>query len=623
MKIYTYAMAFLVMLLFAGCKNKVSDYNTTESSEKPNILWLVVEDMSPFLKSYGNEFTTTPTIDSLAREGVVFTNAFSNGAQCSPARSTLISGIYAPFLATDWHRQKRAVPQELYFSKILKDAGYYTTNNHKEDYNANNVPDGIWDDSSKGASYLNRKDKDQPFFSIYNYYGTHTNRIATRIVNGRKKRTIALDSVVLPPYLPDNTLIRDDLAWYYDAVNIMDGWIKERLDELRKSGELENTIIFFYSDHGGCLPRGKAYVYDTGTRVPLIVNAPKKYRDLLGIKTPSRDDKLVGFVDFAPTVLNLAGIEKPNFMMGQAFLGHDMPAPKKEVFLYRANQGNTYIPSRAMTDGRYKLIWNFNSAYPNGSRQDYQWQMPSYQGWELEYRNGNTNETQSKFWELASPLQFFDTQKDPYEVHNLIDDPTYTDRIEDMKKTLLSFMKDNKDLGLYPYTMRRREENQPFHDYVRETNQPVEAVVDAAAFASTAKAQDVEQLKKMLSNDEPAIRYWSTIGILQLLERGEIQEIPSAIHKNFKDPNENIEVRLLSAETLVKGEDDKEALQFILDKVKSNEFIAYAVLQSLGEKAKPIERDLVQLLDKEKTNQFFIRGALINTGYLPYEELWK
>ncbi|MEP3837680.1 MAG: sulfatase [Algibacter sp.] len=615
MILYKKNIFFLLLVIFC--------ISSKAQEDKPNILWLVVEDMSPYLSTYGNHYTTTPTLNDFAKKSVVFTNAFSNGAQCSPARSTLISSIYAPMLATDLHREKRAVPKEFYYPKYLKDAGYYCSNNSKTDYNANNGPKNIWTASNKKASYINREDKSEPFFSVFNYNGTHTKRIATKNTKQRDSRTIALDSVKLPPYLPDVAEIRDDIAWHYDAVNEMDGWIKSKLDELEASGEAENTIVFFYSDHGGCLPRGKAYLYDTGTRVPLMVRFPEKYRHLAGVKTPSTNNNLVGFVDFAPTIFNLLDVDIPDFMMGQPFLGKNLPEPKSEIFLYRANQEQNYIPSRALTTGRYKLIWNFNCAYPNGTRQSYQWQMPSYQGWDNANMKGEVNELQSIFWKPTEALEFFDTKTDPYEVKNLIDSEEHQDLIATMKTKLLDMMKKEKDLGLYPWSMRNRKNIIPFYNYVRETQQPVSSVIDAAAFSSTAKEKDIPKLKTYLKSKQSAIRYWGTIGILQLLERKLIHEIPEEINNNFNNEDENIEVRLLSAEVLIKHHQNPVALKYILSKVKDNHFIAYAVLQNLGNHAKPIEKDLIKLLENKKLNQFYLKSALINTGYMPYEELWK
>lgn len=594
-----------------------------EELKRPNVLWLVVEDMSLYLSSYGNTYTTTPTLDQLAKESIVFTNAYSNGAQCSPARSTLISSIYAPVLATDFHREKRAVPEEFYFPKYLKEAGYYCSNNSKEDYNTKNKPKGIWSKSNKKASYINRVDKNKPFFSVFNYNGTHTKRVATRNTKKRNPRTIALDSVTIPPYLPDVPEIRDDIAWYYDSVNKMDLWVKKKLEELKASGEEENTIVFFYSDHGGCLPRGKAYLYDTGTRVPLIVHFPEEYKHLANTAIPSRNDQLVGFVDFASTVFNLLNIKTPDFMMGVPFLGANLPKPKSEIFLYRANQEQNFIPSRAVTDGRYKLIWNFNSAYPNGTRQSYQWQMPSYQGWDKANIEGNVNELQSVFWKPTVALEFFDTKDDTYEVNNLINSEKHQHKISEMKSKLLGFMKEKKDLGLYPWSMRNKSDSISFYDHIRKTKQSVDDIIDAAAFCSTAKPSDIKKLTSNLRSKEPAIRYWATIGVLQLLERNLIETLPKAIENNFKNDSENTEVRLLSAEVLIKHHNNSEGLNYVLDQVKNNYFIAYATLQNLGDLVKPIENEIVLLRQNKKLNQFYLKSALINTGYMKYDDLWK
>lgn len=608
----------IVVVLFLSCDNK-----SKVNKEKPNVLWLVVEDMSPLLSVYGDKTVNTPVLDQFAKESIVFTNAYSNGAQCSPARSTLISSIYAPMLATDFHREKRSVPDNFYFPKILKDNGYYCTNNRKTDYNAKNYPKDIWHSSNKKASYKNRDHKDQPFFAVFNYNGTHTKRVATRNTKNRTNRNVDLNSVSIPPYLPDVPEIRDDIAWYYDAVAEMDNWVKKKLEELEKSGEADNTIVFFYSDHGGCLPRGKAYLYDTGTRVPLMVRFPKKYQHLAQKTASNKNSNLVGFVDFAPTLLNLAGIEKPDFMMGKPFLGKNIPEPKSEIFLFRANQEQSFIPSRALTDGRYKLIWNFNAAYPNGTRQSYQWQMPSYQGWDYANIKGNVTEIQKKFWQPTAALEFFDTHNDPYEINNLVDKEEHQSKIKELKEKLLNLMKEKKDLGLYPWSMRRRKDSVPFFTYVKETKQPVTEIINAAAISSTATNKNIDQIKKYLNSNEPAIRYWGTVGVLQMLERKLIKTLPKELIANFNNTEENIEVRLMSAEAMIKANQNKAALQFVLDQVKANYFISYATLQNLGDFVKPIEKELIELRKDKFLNQFYIKSALINSGYLNYKDLWN
>jgi len=355
------------------------------AQDRPNILWLVCEDMSPYLSCYGNTMIKTPNLDRLAEKGIRYTRAHSNGAQCSPSRSTIISGMYAVSLGTDIHREKRPVPDFLYFPKYLRDAGYYTSNNAKQDYNNLKTPKNVWDASGKNATYKDRPDKSKPFFAVFNTGITHMSRVATRTTEGRSSRSVPMDKVIVPPYIPDLPEVRDDISWNMDAVKRMDAWVGQQLKELEQSGEADNTIIFFYADHGGTVPRGKAYVYETGTLVPFIVYFPPRWKHLAGTTIPSVSDRLVSFVDLAPTVLSLCNVSIPDFMVGAPFLGkaaNDAQNLRQYIFTFRANQGDTYAPSRAITDGRYKLIWNYQSAYPNGTRQDYQWQMPAQQAWD-------------------------------------------------------------------------------------------------------------------------------------------------------------------------------------------------------------------------------------------------
>ncbi|MEL7119360.1 MAG: sulfatase-like hydrolase/transferase [Bacteroidota bacterium] len=597
-------------------------FTVSYGQERPNILWLVVEDMSPYLSFYNNPYTQTPALDQLAAEGLVFEKAYSNGSQCSPARSTLISGIYAPMLGTDWHREQRAVPTRFFYPNYLKKAGYYCTNNSKQDYNTRKVPKDLWHASNKKASYLNRPDKSKPFFAVFNYNGTHTKRIATRNIEGRNERSIDPASISLPPYLPDEKRIRDDIAWHYDAVSIMDNWIAKKLKELEESGEADNTIVFFYSDHGGCLPRAKAFVYETGTQIPLVVRFPEKWKQLAGGPLPNRSKKLVGFIDFFPTIMNIIGEPIPGHCLGQAFLGENIPNPPTYSFHYRANQEQSFIPSRAITDGSFRLIWNFNTAYPNGVRQSYQWQMPSYQGWDDVFRTEELSQLKSRFWKPMEALEFYHTEVDPYEVNNLIDDPKYQEKIQEMKTALLEYMIEHEDLGLYPWSMRRKNEVQPFYDYVRSSDQNVEELIRAAAFASTAQVQNIDSLGQLLTHKNPAIRYWACRGIQQLIERRVKIELPAALKSVFQSTDEYTENRIAAAEILVKVDQDKAALDFIMEQVEANYFIAYASLQNLGQLAAPAKERILSLLGQAGIKQFYIRSALINIGHWEYNKLY-
>ena len=223
--------SIFVIVLFAF-------YSILNGQERPNILWLVTEDMSPYLGSYGNNLVDTPNLDTLAAKGIRFTQAHSNGAMCSPARSTLISGIYATSLGTDIHRESRPVPDSFYFPIYLREAGYFCTNFAKEDYNNLRTPTNVWDESKPKASYIDRPDKSQPFFSVFNNHLTHMNRVATRTVEGRSPRNVDMNRVNVPAYIPDLPDVRNDIAWNMDAVMLMDKWVGEHLQDLKNAHPL-------------------------------------------------------------------------------------------------------------------------------------------------------------------------------------------------------------------------------------------------------------------------------------------------------------------------------------------------------------------------------------------------
>ncbi|HXH98760.1 MAG TPA: sulfatase [Sphingobacteriaceae bacterium] len=302
---------FLITLLFLS--------GSVFAQDRPNILWLVTEDMSPYLSCYGNKLIKTPNLDKLAEGGIRFTKAHSNSVQCSPSRSTLITGIYAVSLGTDMHRAQRPVNDAYYFPIYLINAGYYTTNNNKQDYNNEKTPATVWNVSNGKANYFDRPDKKQPFFAVYNQGITHMTRVISPLDERKGSREVRMEDVQVPPYIPDLPEVRNDISWNMGAVVMMDNWVGKMIEELKAKGEYENTIIFFFSDHGGTVPRGKAYVYESGTHIPFIVSFPPKWKHLAATSVPSVSDRLVSFRDFGPTVLSLAGAKIPAFMEGKPF----------------------------------------------------------------------------------------------------------------------------------------------------------------------------------------------------------------------------------------------------------------------------------------------------------------
>ncbi|MCH8219354.1 MAG: sulfatase, partial [Planctomycetes bacterium] len=329
------------------------------AASRPNILWLSCEDISPHIGCFGDPFAKTPRIDQLATEGVRYVNTFTAAGVCAPCRSGIITGMYHTTLGTHHMRSSAKLPDTIKaFTTYLRQAGYYCSNNSKTDYQTKDLKDA-WDESS-GKAHWRQRSTDQPFFAVFNFGGCHESGIARE----SKYRTVTQEftpdqrqdpnKLHLPPYYPDTPIVREDWKRNYELITAMDAWAGDLMDQLRADGLYGETIIFFWSDHGVGLPRAKRWLYDSGTHVPLVVRIPAQYR-MHGQGTPNAiDDRLVSSIDFAPTVLRLAGVPIPGNMQGRPFLGDSLPAPRDYVFGARDRMDERYDIIRAVRDKRYR-----------------------------------------------------------------------------------------------------------------------------------------------------------------------------------------------------------------------------------------------------------------------------
>ena len=433
-----------------------------EPPAKPlNILWLTVEDMSPWLGCYGDKTAPTPNVDRLAREGIRYTNAFATSPVCAPSRHTLITGMYASQTGALHMRngsQSKEVlgvnpraydeiplyeavppPEVRCFSEILRAAGFYATNNVKQDYQFR-APVTAWDESSRRAHYENRVDG-QPFFAVFNCTWTHESQGFPNAE--RRSNVVKPANVPIPPYYPDTYEVRQALAQTYNNIVAMDGWVGQKLDELEKAGLLDSTIIFFFSDHGVGLPRGKRNCYDSGLRVPLIVRFPDQRR------AGETDDRLVSFLDFAPTVLSLVNIRPPAYMKGHPFLGAFKTDPPQYVFATQDRMDATQDTVRTASDGRYRYIRNLMPEVPHLPRTAYRENLTMMRDLHKLKESGEAIPQQ---WQVVSKEkpkeEFYDSQADPHNVFNLIDAPEHQERIKKMRAALTDWMADIDDMGL-------------------------------------------------------------------------------------------------------------------------------------------------------------------------------
>lgn len=499
-----------------------------DAPDRPNILWITSEDnAAQWLGCYGNQQAKTPRLDALAQQSVLFEHAYSNAPVCAVARSTLLNGVYAVTLGTQHMRSRHKVPSTYKpYVTYLREAGYYCTNNLKTDYNQQGKDGTLWDDSSKQAHYRNRPEG-SPFLAIFNLTFSHESSLFPKNFEKRRQQgtlpkqpRIDPADIEVPPYLPDLPEVRSDFATYHDTMTEMDRQVGKLLDELEREGLADNTIVFYYSDHGGPTPRGKRYLHDTGVKVPLLIHVPERYRELSPFANGSRQEELVAFVDFAPTLLSICGLEKPEQMQGRAFLGeHRQEASSDDtVFLYGDRFDELIGMRRGITDGRYKYVRRFLPHLPAAPYSYYQFSMPSWTAWKEAWEAGTLEQQFAAVWEAPQPTEtLYDTQADPWEVKNLADDPSFAEVLAKMRGKLVETMQETRDTGLIPEGMfQELAKGATINEFAASDEFQVGEVLALAMKASETKAENLPELIESLKSDDPLLRYWSATGCVFL-----------------------------------------------------------------------------------------------------------
>ncbi|WP_375583294.1 sulfatase-like hydrolase/transferase [Cyclobacterium xiamenense] len=559
------------------------------SLDRPNILWISHEDLSPIYGCYGDSYAQTPTIDRLAEKSIRFTQAFSNAPICAPARSTLITGRYAVSLGTQHLRSEIPVPEGMkILPEVLRDAGYYTSNNVKTDYNFDHQ--GRWDESSSEAHWRKRPEG-KPFFSVFNFMMTHegpTNAL-------RSSDTESLEDfhdpeqAVLPPHLPDSPKMREIWAHMYDLLAVFDREVGRLLAELEADGLLEETIVFVFSDHGNGLPGHKRWLDNAGLQVPFILHVPDKYKHLTSNLSGRVTDHKVGFVDFAPTVIRLAGAEVPDAMEGKSFLG-ETAEEKEFIFGYRDRADDCYEVSRSVFDGRYLYVRHFMP------------QLPYYQN-ALIFNKGGSYEEINRLralGQLPDPvLQFFapkpvellyDLENDPLEQTNLIDHPEVADRVSRLRDELDAWMIRYRDTGLISEGImmaQAKAAGKSVYEIARDySSEQFRAILEVAQWVG--QVEDPAVLVPYFDAVEPAQRFWSLVALDAY--SGEIESVLPGVRRLMDD--DMPAVRTKAAEILAKRKNDPQAFAVLEQMLKLEDEVqvlqAAISVRQLGEKAQPL-----------------------------------
>lgn len=443
------------------------------ASEKtwPNILWISVEDISPLLGVYGDRIAKTPVIDKLAEDGMLFTHAFSTSGVCSPSRTAIITGMHQASIGAHHHRPTHtghsykttadheplvgmAAPYQVVpppyvktFTEYLRAAGYYTTNDSKTDYNFG-LPVTAWDESGRQAHWRNAPEG-HPFFSVVNIGITHEAQIWP---DPGRPLTVDPAAVEVPPYLPDTPVVRQDIAQQYSNIQRMDSRVGQILAELEEDGLADKTVVFFWSDHGGALPRQKSWIYDSGIHVPLIIRWP-------GVVEPgSVNGELVSLIDLAPTVLSIADVNIPSHMQGRALLGSQRSASPTYIYAAADRHDEVYDMMRAVRDAQFKYIRNYFPNQPYLGMNEYRHRMPVMQEI-LRLRAEGNLEGAETFWQHQTrpAEELYDVTKDPHEIVNLARESIYGEVLGRMRKAMDEWMNRIGDMGHIPEEQLRRQ----------------------------------------------------------------------------------------------------------------------------------------------------------------------
>lgn len=490
------------------------------AAERPNILWLTSEDHGPHMGCYGDTYATTPNVDALAAKGMLFKHVWSNAPVCAAARTTIIAGMYGPSTGGEHMRSMVPMPEgKQMYPQLLREAGYYCTNNSKEDYNLKKSP-GVWDESSAKAHWKNRTDG-QPFFAIFNETCSHESQL-------RKRPHDAIHDpagVRVPAYHPDTPEVRQDWAQYYDQVTLADASAGRRLKELEEAGLAADTIVFYYADHGGGMPRSKRWPCNSGLQVPMVVYFPPKWQHLAPkeYRAGGKSDRLVSFVDLAPTLLSLADLQPPEWMQGHAFAGKFQTEPQPFVYGFRGRMDERIDCVRSVTDGRFVYVRNYMPHLSQGQHVAYQFETPSTRVWRKLFDEGKTTPEQSIFWTVPKASEeLYDLQSDPDEVHNLAAKPEHAETLARLRQAQEALALKIRDVGLLPEgEMHRRSAGASPYDMGHdEAKYPVARVLKFAGMASSMKPEFDAELKAGLKDEDAGVRFWSALGFLMRGKQG-------------------------------------------------------------------------------------------------------
>lgn len=592
-----YSRRLPILIVLLGWSGLTGTIMAAPTAERPNILWLVAEDMSANLGCYGDPDASTPALDQLATEGVRFTRAFSAAGVCAPSRSSLITGMFASSLGSHHMRGQATLPSGIRpLPQLLRAAGYYCSNNAKQDYNFA-APDGMWDESSRQAHWRNRA-TGQPFFSVFNFMTTHESRLRfddaafaelTADIAPEQRHDPA--AVTLPAWLPDTPAVRREWARNHDMISAMDVQVRTLLAQLEEDGLADDTIVMFYTDHGAGLPRAKQFNFEAGLHVPLIVRVPEKWRSRMTGQPGAVDSRLVSLIDLAPSLLSFLQLPVPEVMQGHDVLNATHPDPNHYIYSIRDRMDERIDMSRTVRSSRFKYHRNYHPHVPHFPWLDYMERLQTSREFRRLAAAGDLSPGLAYFMSDRQELEeLYDLRNDPDELHNVADDPAYADTLERMRSEHFDWTRRTVDSGFIPEQMLRDfAVGSSEFEYARSGAYEIERCIATVRLLEQGAAAG-PALVAALADSYPPVRYWAASGLAALGEAVTTPGTGAALRKALQD--EHAEVSIAAAEALCNRGESSAALPFLvrwLDDARAVVQLAAAnVLDRIDEQARPV-----------------------------------
>ena len=588
----------------------------SRAADRPNLLWITAEDLSPHLGCFGDTFARTPNLDAFAKQAVRYTRAFSAAPVCAPSRVTLVTGVWANSLGNPHLRCEMTLPDGFEGYPIyLRNGGYFTTNNVKTDYNLRDEAAIVrrWWNRSDARAHWRQRAPGQPFMAVFNLMETHQSRLSVwpesqfeseigRQLSKAERADPA--KVPVPPFYPDLPATRKAMARLYDCITVMDRRVGELLKQLEDDGLADDTIVFYYPDHGTGMPRSKRLLYDSGTRVPLMIRFPKKWAHLAPAAPGATVDRLVTFVDFAPTLLSLAGLPIPAHFQGTAFVGAAAGAPRRYVFGTRDRVDEAYDTARSVRDERWLYIRNYRPHLSWAPPEGYSDGSPFRRELVTLARAGKLG-TGPTAWLAPTRAreELYDTVADPNQLTNLATDPAQVTTLNRLRAALRDWLGEIRDTAFLPeeQSFARAQGQAPYTLARTAGAYPFERILATAEWVGDLAA--VARQREALRDADSTVRYWAAVGFAANVAGAAAAR--TDLERALGDDSPS--VRVVAAGALLGIADHPAALDLLSGALRGNDLNvalhAARTLQYAGERARPILPQLRERLALARNRQ--------------------